>query len=232
MSRICRLRALGACLARLGLPGDSSAGRSAARCVVACVGHIDRSHDLAKSREVDNVVARSGTTEATLRYTKNAAGAENCCQRRLDISQSQPPIKDLHSMFSSPVHYSREGTPGWKIKNWDAANKLLSYLDPKVRSFAIFERDDRSYVQCAGAKRGLTVEARVYGKRGKFKHYRFGRGEPVGRMVSIRCSVGPIRVDETQLLQLRDARIIMRQFLEEGTFPDKYVATEIGQEFT
>jgi len=50
--------------------------------------------------------------------------------------------------------------------------------------------------------------------------------------VSIRCSVGPIRVDETQLLQLRDARIIIRQFLEEGTFPEKYVATELGPDFT
>jgi hypothetical protein len=88
-------------------------------------------------------------------------------------------------MFPSPVHYSREGDSGWKIKDWDTANKLLSYLDPKVRSFAIFEKDDRNYIQCAGAKRGLTVEARLYAKRGKFTHYRFGRGEPVGKKATI-----------------------------------------------
>ena len=75
------------------------------------------------------------------------------------------------------------------------------------------------------------MEARVNGKRGKFKHYRFGRAEPVGKTASIRCSVGPIRVDETQLLTLRDARIIMRQFLAEGTFSEKYVATELGPDF-
>lgn len=134
-------------------------------------------------------------------------------------------------MFPTPVQYSREGRPSWQIKDWDTANKLLSYLDPEIRSFAIFQKADRSYIQCAGAKRGLTVEARIPGVNGEFKHYRFGRGEPVGKTVIIRCSVGPISVDETQLLQLRDARILMRQFLEEGTFSERYVATEVGPTF-
>ena len=133
--------------------------------------------------------------------------------------------------FSKPVFYRRGGTAGWEIRDWETANKLLSYLGPKVSDFAVFENPDHSYVQCAGAKRRLTVEARVYSPSGSFTHFVFGRGEPKNETEFIECSEGAIEVDANQVLQLRHARQIMRQFLEDGSFPPDFVATDVTERF-
>jgi hypothetical protein len=132
---------------------------------------------------------------------------------------------DLH------VHYSREGTPGWSITSWETANQLLTYLDPDRASFACFTLPDGSYVQCAGSKRRLTVEARLYEANRQFKHYRFGKGQLLGREERIDCNIGPIHVDRTQILQLRDARTIIKLFIEERRLHPNYVIVELNDKF-
>jgi len=67
------------------------------------------------------------------------------------------------------AHYARQRSVGWTIDSWNVANQLLSYLDPEKRAYATFTRTDGSYVQCAGAKRRVTVEARVIDARGGFE---------------------------------------------------------------
>jgi len=135
-------------------------------------------------------------------------------------------------MFSEPVHYSRTDTPGWKIRDWDTANKLLNYFDPARRPFAIFTLSDNSYVQALGEKTRLTVEAREYYSNGSFAHWVFGRGEPVGKQEQIKVSTGVTTVDSTQLLAMRDARVIIRQFLETRTFPTTYHRQDVTNRFT
>lgn len=134
-------------------------------------------------------------------------------------------------MFAQPIHGSSELYEGEEFSNWEEASDFLSELDPEECSFVVFDKPDGNYIQCAGAKRGLTVEARVYQTPKKFTHYRFGQGEPTGKKAVIQCSCGPIEVDESQLLQLHDARILMKRFLEEGSFSDQYVATDISKTF-
>ena len=133
--------------------------------------------------------------------------------------------------FSEPIFYRRGGTAGWEIRDWETAEKLLSYLGPKFSDFAVFEKPDHSYVQCAGAKRRLTVEARVFNPNGSFTHFVLGRGEPSNESELIECSEGAIEVDATQVLQLKHARQIMRKFLEDGEFPTDFVATDVTGRF-
>src|ERR1700729_3875891 len=109
-------------------------------------------------------------------------------------------------MFPESVHYSRTDCPaGWKIPDWETANKLLSYFDPERRPFAIFTLPDNSYVQCLGTKTRLTVEVREFKPNGSFTHWVFGRGAPVGTQEHIKVSTGAVAVDASQLLAMRDA---------------------------
>lgn len=134
-------------------------------------------------------------------------------------------------MFPEPVHYQRNDTPGWNIRDWETANKLLGYLDLDRRPFATFTLRDNSYVQCSGSKRRLTVEARQYHSDGSFTHWVFGRGHPLSEPVRIEASTGGVVVDVTQQLAMRDARVIMRQFLETRTFPEKYYRQDVTGRF-
>jgi hypothetical protein len=134
-------------------------------------------------------------------------------------------------MFPERVQYQRTDTPGWHIRDWDTANKLLSYFDPDRRPFAIFTLPDKSYVQCLGSKRRLTVEARVYRPDGSFTHWVFGRGRPLSEPVCIEVSTGAVTIDVTQQLAMRDARIIIRQFLDTRTFPDNYHREDVTKNF-
>ncbi len=129
------------------------------------------------------------------------------------------------------AHYQREGTVGWKLKSWDSANKLLGYQNADGPSFTIFTLDNGSYVQCAGGKRRLTVECRVFDLNGEFRHYRFGKGDPNDSVAVIECACGPIRVSESQVLTMRDARLIIRHFVESGGgLHSRYRALDITAE--
>lgn len=128
--------------------------------------------------------------------------------------------------------YEREGSPGWQIKSWEDANKLLSYLRPDGPSSAAFTLDSGSYIQCAGSKTCLTVETRIVDSTGGFSHYVLGKGPLTGTVETIECTVGPINVDQSQLLTLRDGRKIIRHFVETGgAIPEGYFAQDVSARF-
>jgi len=133
-------------------------------------------------------------------------------------------------MFPEPVHFQRPGQGGWKIKDWETANKLLGCLAPERRPAAVFTRSDGSYVQCAGSKTRLTVEARRLLPDG-FQHLVFGRGPKTGTQETVECGVGPIECDSSQVLTMRDARLIIRTFLEQGVLDSRYAAEDVTQRF-
>lgn len=135
-------------------------------------------------------------------------------------------------MFPEPVHYSRTDTVGWKIRGWETANKLLGYLEPERRHFATFTLPDGSYVQCIGRKTALVVESREYHEDSSFTHWVFGKGDLTGRNVRVGGTPGTIRVDESQILKMRDARLIIRQFLENRTYPDRYAKQDVSARVT
>jgi len=114
------------------------------------------------------------------------------------------PLCDAERMFPERVHDSRaDAEAGWDIKDWDTANNLLSYVDPERRHYAIFTRDDNSYVQCLGRKTALTVEAREYSDSGRFKHWVFGKGDLHGETTTVGGSLGHVTIDASQVLAMR-----------------------------
>jgi len=134
--------------------------------------------------------------------------------------------------FPHPVHYSGADSSNWTIENWKAANGILSCLDPTRRPFAIFSLPDESYIQCLGSKKRLLIEAREYRADGSFTHWIIGRGRPQREPVVIEVSTGTITVDVSQVLTMRHARVIIRQFLETRTFPSAYHLQDITGRFT
>ena len=134
--------------------------------------------------------------------------------------------------MSFEAHYEREGTTGWPIKSWEDANALLGYQKAEGPSFTVFTLKSGSYVQCVGGKKSLVVEARVLESDSNFKHYRFGKGNQVASEEVIECNCGPITVDKSEALSMRDARLIIRHFVENnGEILGKYTANDITDNF-
>ncbi|ALN18604.1 hypothetical protein [Ectopseudomonas mendocina] len=130
------------------------------------------------------------------------------------------------------AHYEREGTTGWLVKSWDDANTLLGYQKAEGPSYTVFSLKNGSYIQCAGGKKSLVVEARIFNESGSFKHYRFGNTEKSGAHAIIECNCGPITVDKSQVLTMRDARLIIKQFVESnGMALGEYHASDITSMF-
>jgi hypothetical protein len=100
--------------------------------------------------------------------------------------------------------------------------QALKLLRSGAPSFRHLHSARYSYVQCLGAKTRLTVEAREFQQNGSFNHWVFGRGAITGTQERIGVSTGDPIVDSSQMLAMRDARIIIRHFLETRTFPLAY----------
>jgi hypothetical protein len=137
----------------------------------------------------------------------------------------------MNTPFPEPVHYSRENSPGWKIKDWETADALLAYLNPNGMSFACFEKPDGSYFQCAGSKTCLTAEARIYDAAGQYRHYVFGKGPLANTKAAIPTTGYEVKVDASQVLQMRHVRLILKPWLEGGDFPPEFTKTDISERF-
>ena len=133
--------------------------------------------------------------------------------------------------FPEPIHYCRTDTPGWKIRDWETANKLLSYLEPEKRHFAAFTLPDNSYAQCFGSKTALTVEVREQHADGSFTHWVFGKGPLIGQRITVGPASGSVTVDRSQVLTMRDARLIIREFLEARTLCARYDRQDVSERF-
>jgi len=112
------------------------------------------------------------------------------------------------------------------IYDWSVALARLSYFAREAPDHIVFEMPDGSYAQCAGTKTCLTVETRTYRPDFTFTHLTWGIGKPSGRRSNVEGSGGLIDVDSSQVLQMRDARIILKGFIEGETIPPRYHATD------
>jgi hypothetical protein len=108
--------------------------------------------------------------------------------------------------FPEQVHYSRADGSGWTIKDWDTANKLLSYVSLKDNPFVTFTLPDNSYIQCLGSKVALTIECREIRAGGAFRHVVFGKSALAGTTTKVGPESAPVPVDPSQVLAMRDAR--------------------------
>ena len=107
-----------------------------------------------------------------------------------------------------------EGLAEFAIESWVEASELLEVLEPTGPSYFSFTLSNGDYVQCAGGNERLVVEARLDANQPNPKHFVFGVGELSGTPQCIECNVGPIYVDESQVLRIEDALLICREFIE------------------
>lgn len=109
-------------------------------------------------------------------------------------------------------------------ESFDDIERELSSLDPWSQGFFILSRvDTGEFVQLAGSRGRLTVEAKIHSDNKKvLRHYRLGIGVQKGEQTLIRCVVGPIRVRTDQVLKLESALPIFETFFESGRLPGDY----------
>lgn len=128
-------------------------------------------------------------------------------------------------------YFEGESLENQYLTNWEYARQQLSFLDPIKHSFIILSLPNGNYVQCAGSKQELTVEARIFSSDNSHSHYRSGKGSLSRQEAVIRCNVGPIFIDASQVLTLQEAEQIMRHFVETGGLHPDYVVIKQTEGF-
>ena len=132
------------------------------------------------------------------------------------------PDRVLFHPSSSPVLF---------LYDWDAVLGRLHYFAYKGPDFMILEVESGDYIQCAGVKKRLTVETRRYTAGKEFRHEVWGKGILTGFAEKIDCTDGEIEVDSSQVLAMRDARLLIRAFLEQDEMPALYQGTDVSNRF-
>ena len=106
--------------------------------------------------------------------------------------------------------------------NWDAIKTELNKLDGTENGFLALENDNGDYVQCAGNTSILTIEYRL-NSNPNFKHYVVGKGKDKNPMkvswVALQNNVGPIMVHKEEVLNIKDAEWVFKEFFENQTIP-------------
>ncbi len=100
--------------------------------------------------------------------------------------------------------------------------QALNYFSSEKNSFYILEDPEYGYVQCGGDKKSCTLELRIYGKDGKDKHYRLGKGEQNKQPSLIQMSEAKITVRCDEVMNLDDVLVVFKQFFKDKTIPPKY----------
>ena len=106
--------------------------------------------------------------------------------------------------------------------NWDGIKTELIKLDGIENGYLILENDNGDYIQCAGQPKMLTVEYRLNSKP-NFKHYVIGKGKDKSPMkvswIALQNNLGPIMVHKEEVLNLKDAELIFKEYYEKQTIP-------------
>lgn len=112
----------------------------------------------------------------------------------------------------------------WKNPNWNEIKTELNKLDGIENGYLILENDNGDYVQCAGNLNMLTVEYRLNSKT-NFKHYVIGKGKDISPMKVkwsiLQTNVGKIMVHKEEVLNLKYAQLIFKEFYENQTIPSE-----------
>lgn len=133
--------------------------------------------------------------------------------------------------FPDRVLFQPSDSPVVFLHDWDTVLARLTYFARGEPDFTILEIEDGSYVQCAGTTKRLTAETRRYDKAREFTHFVWGKGRITGKTEQVSCTDGTVTVDSSQILTMRDARVLIMAFLEGTHMLDKYIPENITHRF-
>jgi hypothetical protein len=103
-------------------------------------------------------------------------------------------------------------------------------IHPAKNSYYVVNKPNGDYVQFAGARDRLVAEVRTY-EGEKFTHYIIGYDTEPGLVEKVECNVGPIRVNQNQVLTIVDAKRIVKAFCEDMPWPREYKLSDVTGRF-
>ncbi len=110
--------------------------------------------------------------------------------------------------------------------DWERIEYSLKLIDPLRKAFYVLTNDTGSYIQCAGSKERLTIEIREYENKKDFKHFVIGKDEDISPLktvwTQIECRVGPIRIHDSEVLNINDAIVVFQAFFKKEKLPMIY----------
>lgn len=99
--------------------------------------------------------------------------------------------------------------------------EILKSIDPLKTPYVILELDGKGYIQAAGSSNRMVIEARIYSGE-KFLHYVIGNRNFSKVWCIVECKVGPIRVLENEVLNIKDAIELFTTFIKTGEINQDY----------
>ena len=106
----------------------------------------------------------------------------------------------------------------------------IDNLHPKKNSYYAVIKQNGDYLQFAGSCERLVAEVRRYqGKQ--FRHYVIGRDTESGLVDKIECNVGPIRINQNQVLNVSDAKKLIQAFCNNLPWPNEYQIGDVTERF-
>jgi len=129
------------------------------------------------------------------------------------------------------LQQERAGDMG--LPSWPQVEDALDTLHPTKNAFVILSVADGDYIQTTGGEDRLTVEYRHYSEpSGKeFRHFVLGRPSGGDGTTEIESNVGPVPVNENEVLTLADAKRAFRHFYETQSIPEDYALRDITDRF-
>lgn len=108
--------------------------------------------------------------------------------------------------------------------------EILNQIDPFSFPYVVLTNENKDYIQCAGSKNAMAIEARFY-NNGTFKHFVLGRELMSKVWDRIECKVGPIDVLSHEVMDLNNAIILFKSFFLTGSIPQNYNKRNITRQF-
>jgi hypothetical protein len=103
-------------------------------------------------------------------------------------------------------------------------------LHPTRNSYYVVNKPCGDYLQFAGSKDRLVAECRIFQKE-RFTHYVFAHNTESVMVDKIECNVGPIRVNQNQVLTIVDAKRLIMAFCNNVEWSAEYSLTDVTERF-
>ena len=108
--------------------------------------------------------------------------------------------------------------------------QAFNYLNSEVNSFYILE-NEQDYMQCAGNKKGCTVELRVYGNNGEFKHFVFYDPNGSNETKDFKMTNGVIKRQKKHSFSFLKASKLFLCYFEGKEWPKEVQLEDITSQF-
>lgn len=125
---------------------------------------------------------------------------------------------------------TQEAMSPFKTASIDAIVDGIEGIHPERNSYYVVQKLNRDYIQFAGSREALVAEMRVYAGN-QFAHSVIGYDIEPGLIATVECNVGPIRVNQSQVLSITDAKRLIAAFCRNLPWPEGYRLADVTERF-